>query len=69
MIQIIGLGAFFATLVIGSLIANARGRLPNAEELQEQDRKRFARFRASTLSMAIAGNSRSTQAPDGARGS
>jgi hypothetical protein len=44
MIQIIGLGAFFATLVIGSLIANARGRLPNAEELQEEDRERFARY-------------------------
>jgi hypothetical protein len=39
MIQIICLVAFFATLVIGSLVANTLGRLPNAEELQEQDRE------------------------------
>lgn len=44
MIQITCLVAFFATLVIGSLIANARGWLPNAEELKEQDRERFARY-------------------------
>jgi hypothetical protein len=44
MIQIILMVAFFASLVIGSLVANALGRLPNAEELQEQDRKRFARY-------------------------
>jgi hypothetical protein len=43
-IQIICLVSFFATLVIGSLIADAFGRLPNAEELQEQDRERFARY-------------------------
>jgi hypothetical protein len=44
MIQIVCLVSFFATLVIGSLIADALGRLPNAEELQEQDRARFARY-------------------------
>ena len=44
MIQIICLVTFFGTLVIGSLIANARGRLPNAEELQAQDRERLARY-------------------------
>jgi hypothetical protein len=44
MIQIVCLAAFFGTLLIGSLIANALGRLPNAEELQQQDRERFARY-------------------------
>jgi hypothetical protein len=44
MVEIICLVAFFGTLVIGSLIADALGRLPNAEELQEQDRARFARY-------------------------
>jgi hypothetical protein len=44
MIQIICLAAFFATLVIGSLIANALGRLPNAAQLQQQDRERLARY-------------------------
>jgi hypothetical protein len=44
MIQIILLVVFFAGIVIGSLVANALGRLPNAEELQDQDRKRFARY-------------------------
>jgi hypothetical protein len=44
MIQIICLAAFFGTLVIGSLVANGLGRLPNAAELQQQDRERFARY-------------------------
>jgi hypothetical protein len=44
MIEIICLAAFFGTLVIGSLFANARGWLPNAAELEVQDRERFARF-------------------------
>jgi hypothetical protein len=43
-IEIVCFAVFFAGLVIGSLVASALGRLPNAEELQEQDRRRFARF-------------------------
>ena len=48
MIQIICLVAFFGTLVIGSLIVDALGRLPDAEELQEQDRERFAGMSADS---------------------
>ena len=36
---------FFGSLVVGALVANALGRLPNAEQLQAEDRQRFARFR------------------------
>jgi hypothetical protein len=39
--------AFIGGVVIGSLIANAAGVLPNSEELEEQDRARFAKIEAS----------------------
>jgi hypothetical protein len=47
MIEIVVLVAFFASLVIGALVANALGRLPDAAGLQEEDRVRFARFERS----------------------
>ena len=44
MIEIILFSVFFAGLVIGGLIADATGRLPSAEELQAEDRARYARI-------------------------
>ena len=35
---------FIVGLAVGSLIANALGRLPSAEELQEEDRARARKF-------------------------
>jgi len=43
MIEIIVLAAFFGLLVIGSIVANALGRLPNAEQLEAEDRARMTR--------------------------
>ena len=44
MIEVVILIVFFGGLVIGSLVANARGRLPSAEGLQEEDRARLQRI-------------------------
>jgi len=44
MIEIILFSVFLAGIVIGGLIADAAGRLPSAEELQEEDRARYARI-------------------------
>jgi hypothetical protein len=44
MIEIILFSAFFAGIVIGGLIADANGRLPSAEELQAEDRARYAKI-------------------------
>jgi hypothetical protein len=35
---------FMGGLVIGALIANALGRLPNAEQLEAEDRARFRKL-------------------------
>jgi len=47
MIPMVVFALFFAALVIGSLIADALGKLPTAEELQEEDRARARRFQRS----------------------
>ena len=47
MVGIIVILAFFGALVVGSLVARALGRLPTADELQEEDRVRFARYERS----------------------
>jgi hypothetical protein len=44
MIEIILFSAFFAGIVIGGLVADAKGRLPSAEELQAEDRARYAQI-------------------------
>ena len=44
MIEIILFSVFFAGIVIGGLIADAAGRLPSAEELQAEDRARYAKI-------------------------
>jgi len=41
MIEIVILIVFFGALVGGSLIADALGRLPSAEELEAQDQRRW----------------------------
>jgi hypothetical protein len=46
MMPIVVFALFFAAVVIGSLIADARGKLPTAEELQEEDRVRYKRFQS-----------------------
>jgi hypothetical protein len=40
-IQVWIFAVFMGGIVIGSLVANAAGVLPDAEQLQEQDRARF----------------------------
>jgi len=49
MLPIVVFAVFFGALVIGSLIANALGTLPTAEQLQEEDRVRFARHERSLI--------------------
>ena len=44
MIEIILFSVFIAGIVIGGLIADAAGRLPSAEELQAEDRTRYAKI-------------------------
>lgn len=48
MIEIVLFSVFFAGIVIGGLIADAAGRLPSAEELQAEDRARYARIAKDT---------------------
>ena len=36
---------FFAAITIGGLVANALGRLPDAIQLEAEDRARWARLR------------------------
>ena len=44
MAEVIVITVFFASIVIGGLVANALGRLPDAEALEAEDRARNARF-------------------------
>jgi hypothetical protein len=46
-IEIVIFAVFFGGLVIGSIVADARGVLPTAEQLQEEDRERLQRWQAS----------------------
>ena len=46
-IEIVIFAAFFGGLVIGALVADARGVLPTAEQLQEEDRERMQHWQAS----------------------
>ena len=39
--------AFMGAIIVGSLIANALGVLPSADELEEQDKARFAKIERS----------------------
>ncbi len=50
MVQIIRFVSFFAILVIGSLVADALGRLADAGELEVQDRQRFRATSETTQS-------------------
>ena len=43
-IEIVILAAFFIGLVVGGLVADARGSLPSAERLQEEDQERLAEW-------------------------
>jgi hypothetical protein len=45
MIEIVIFGVFFGLLVIGSLVASAAGRLPDAVELEAQDQARWLKLR------------------------
>jgi hypothetical protein len=47
MIEIVMLAAFFGGLVVGSLVADALGVLPTAEQLQAEDSERLRRWQAS----------------------
>jgi len=44
MIEVILITVFFAGIVIGGLVANAMGRLPDAEALEAEDRNRNAKY-------------------------
>ena len=44
MIEIIVFGVFFGTIVVGSVIADAFGKLPDAAQLEVEDRRRWARY-------------------------
>jgi hypothetical protein len=39
--------AFIGGIIVGSLVANALGALPNSEQLEQQDRARFAQIERS----------------------
>lgn len=39
--------AFMGAIIIGSLIANGLGALPNSEELEQQDQARFTKIEES----------------------
>jgi hypothetical protein len=39
--------AFMGCIIVGSLIANAVGVLPNSEELEQQDQARFTKIEQS----------------------
>ncbi|MET1000556.1 MAG: hypothetical protein ABWZ15_01990 [Acidimicrobiia bacterium] len=43
-IEIVIFAAFFLGLVVGALVAEARGSLPSAERLQEEDLERMAQW-------------------------
>jgi hypothetical protein len=43
MAEIITFAVFFGLIIIGSLIADATGRLPTVEQLQQEDRERYTR--------------------------
>jgi hypothetical protein len=47
MIEIVIFGVFFGLLVVGSLIADARGRLPSVDELADQDQAHWNQLRRS----------------------
>jgi len=44
MIEIWIFAVFMGGLVVGSLIANAMGKLPNAEQLEAEDRARYKKI-------------------------
>ena len=44
MIEIWIFAVFMGGLVVGSLIANALGKLPNAEQLQAEDQARYKKI-------------------------
>jgi hypothetical protein len=44
MVEIVIFAALFLGLVVGGLVADARGVLPSAEGLQEEDRERLAHW-------------------------
>ena len=45
MIEVILISVFFGGIVIGGLVANALGRLPDAAALEAEDRARYAEYR------------------------
>ncbi|MET1001153.1 MAG: hypothetical protein ABWZ15_05025 [Acidimicrobiia bacterium] len=60
MIEIVIFAAFFFGLVVGALVAEARGSLPSAERLQEEDLERMAqwyRTEPSKLAMRVRSSS------------
>jgi hypothetical protein len=44
MIEVILFAVFFGGITVGALIANRLGKLPNADELEAQDRARWVKY-------------------------
>ena len=44
MVEVIVITVFFASIVIGGLVANAMGKLPDAEALEAEDRARNMQY-------------------------
>lgn len=44
MIEIVVFAVFFGAIVIGTVIAQALGKLPDAAQLEVEDRRRWARY-------------------------
>jgi hypothetical protein len=45
MVQVVIMSVFFVMLAAGAIAAVLAGRLPTAEQLAEEDRVRFARYK------------------------
>jgi hypothetical protein len=43
-LPIVFFAAFFGLLIVGSIIANATGHLPDADELQAEDQRRWTKI-------------------------
>ncbi len=47
MLPIVFFALFFGLLIVGSLVANATGHLPNADQLEAEDRRRWQKIEDS----------------------
>jgi hypothetical protein len=46
-LPIVFFALFFGLLIVGSLVANATGHLPNADQLEAEDRRRWQKIEDS----------------------